>query len=631
MRPENGDAIPWIGFKVNMPDRQCLLVCQDYVREAKAVVSDGEFADVAVRVYAADCDSMRNDCDDFERSISSQDEFRSPILILGGACTAFLRRSPADPKRYRFFPIDQCFEILAGKHMVEHHLKDGAHLLCPGMLRRWKKVAKSWGFEREDAQAFFGESMTHLVLYDSGVDPTSRRLLEEYSEYTGLPFEIVPVGLDYFRLMLAKILREDSSENIRMELQKTKAELRAATTRLADQAMLGDLTGTLASIEDEGGIIDGILDLIVALCAPESVTYLPLFDGNPGEFRPSSPTNPATAMEMMASLRGDFVEHEHGSGFLLNVRWREITVGVLDVHGFAFSEHSDRYLRVLLDIVPVLALAIVNARTEETLRESERRLVQAQKMEVVGQLTGGFAHEFNNLLQAVQSNLELAQMEIVGNRAAEAFLEGALVAGDRGARLTQQLLAFSRKQTLRPEILCVRSLILGMVAPLSQILGEDISIETSFTEDLAKIFVDEKSMRNAILNLARNARAAMPKGGTLCVAANGRHFDVDTQIEDGTLPKGDYVEIAIIDNGCGMSEKVRKRAIEPFFTTRDVGKGSGLGLSMVYGFALQSGGSVSIESDVGLGTRVCLLLPALVEPAAAENMNRTGFPGGSHP
>lgn len=610
MRRGTGAAIPWIGFNADMLDRQCLLVCQDYVREAKAVVSDGEFAEVAVRVYAADCDSMRNDCDDFGRSVGSQDEFRSPILVLGGACMAFLRRSPIDPNRYRFLPLDHCFEILAGRHMVEHHLKEGAHLLCPGMLRRWKKVAKSWGFEGEDAQSFFGESMTHLVLYDSGVDPASCRHLEEYSEFTGLPFEIIPVGLDHFRLMLAKVLREDPSENFRMELQKTKEELRAATVRLADQAMLNDLTGMLASIEDEDGIIDGILDLIVALCAPESLTYLPLCDGKPGEFRPSSPADPAVAIEKMASVRGDFLEHEHGNGFLLNVRWKEITVGVLDVRGFAFSEHSDRYLRVLLDIVPVLALAIVNARTEKTLQESEQRLVQAQKMEVVGQLTGGFAHEFNNLLQAIHSNLELAQMEIAGNRTVEEFLEGALVAGDRGARLTQQLLAFSRKQTLRPEILNVRSLVHGMIVPLSQILGEGISIDTDFDDDIANIFVDEKSMTNAILNLALNARVAMPKGGTLSVTATGRHFEVDTQIEDGALPKGDYVEIAVIDDGCGMSEEIRKRAFEPFFTTRDVGEGSGLGLSMVYGFARQSNGIAIIESECGKGTKVRILLPA---------------------
>ena len=241
----------------------------------------------------------------------------------------------------------------------------------------------------------------------------------------------------------------------------------------------------------------------------------------------------------------------------------------------------------------------------------ERKLIQAQKMEVIGQLTGGVAHDFNNLLQVIETNLELARTEIARGNAVDDLLEGALRAGRRGAKLTQQLLAFSRKQMLRPERLDLGPTIDGFKTMVSRTLGEDIEIETFISEDVRAVEVDENGLTNALLNLAINSRAAMPDGGRLTIAVRNRWFEHGIALESDRLAAGDYVEIALSDTGTGMSEETVQHAFEPFFTTKDVGEGSGLGLSMVYGFVRQSGGNVTVESKPDVGTTVRIVLPAV--------------------
>ena len=291
--------------------------------------------------------------------------------------------------------------------------------------------------------------------------------------------------------------------------------------------------------------------------------------------------------------------------FTTSHRRKDGTLYPAEIHLQLMAEPNPIFLAMILDISERSAM--------------ERQLLQAQKMEVVGQLTGGVAHDFNNLLQVVQGNLEIAKDTIPEGSKAEKLVDGALHAGRRGAKLTQQLLAFSRQQTLSPENLDAHSLVDGMTALLSRTLGEDISVETEHADDVANVIVDENGLTNALLNLGINARAAMPKGGTLTMAVGNRHMDTDTQIENDVLPAGDYIEIAVTDTGCGISEENLYHAFEPFFTTKEVGEGSGLGLSMVYGFVRQSGGNATIESELGKGTTVRLVLPATGSETVSTN------------
>ena len=244
-------------------------------------------------------------------------------------------------------------------------------------------------------------------------------------------------------------------------------------------------------------------------------------------------------------------------------------------------------------------------------RMMENQLRQAQKMEVVGRLTGGIAHDFNNLLQVIQTNLELVHKGLTKNKPelAEKLIEGALESGLRGARLTQKLLAFSRQQTLLPKTVAPVELVSGMLDMLRRTLGDHIEVETEFQEALPPIKVDPTGLENAILNLALNARTAMPRGGRLTIAGRLRRLEQEIPQEEGAVPVGDYVEISVADTGYGMPAHVLEHAFEPFFTTAEVGEGSGLGLSMVYGFSRQSGGHTSLDSEVDKGTIARILLP----------------------
>ncbi|CAO3425965.1 ATP-binding protein [Azospirillum endophyticum] len=243
----------------------------------------------------------------------------------------------------------------------------------------------------------------------------------------------------------------------------------------------------------------------------------------------------------------------------------------------------------------------------------EAALRQSQKMEAMGQLTGGIAHDFNNLLQALSSCLQL-----VGRRAKQPSIQPLLETGqqaiDRGAKLVQQLMAFARHQTLRPEPMDVRDRLLGMADLLTRAIRADITLETEVEPGLWPVEVDPTQFELAILNLTVNARDAMPDGGRLRVTARNRPAE-------GGGP--DLVQVTVSDTGTGMDEEVKARVFEPFFTTKEVGKGSGLGLAQVYGFTRQSSGRVEIDSAPGRGTAVSLFLPRTVKPVAVPVAERT--------
>jgi PAS domain S-box-containing protein len=246
------------------------------------------------------------------------------------------------------------------------------------------------------------------------------------------------------------------------------------------------------------------------------------------------------------------------------------------------------------------------------LKHTEEQLRHAQKMEAVGQLTGGVAHDFNNLLAVILGNLELIELEVGEGGEAPEWIQRAIAATERGASLTQRLLAFSRKQALRPESVDVHQLVKSMLDLLRRTLGETIEVEVVGGVELWLSRIDPGQLENSILNLAINARDAMSGGGKLVIETSNVRVDEDYSTAETELEPGQYVLVAVRDCGDGMSAEVAAQAFEPFFTTKDVGEGSGLGLSMVYGFVKQSGGHAVISSVEGQGTTVELYLPRYV-------------------
>lgn len=300
------------------------------------------------------------------------------------------------------------------------------------------------------------------------------------------------------------------------------------------------------------------------------------------------------------------------------------TVRTWDVNRQWLGWVGSYFLVMLAIVVPLLLLLrLVLRRTEEVYVEASRREVaeanlrQSQKMEAIGQLTGGVAHDFNNLLTIVMGNLDSALRHNLDGRL-QRSLVNAMSGAERAAQLTRRLLAFSRKQSLEPRPIDANDLVRGMSELLARSLGEDISIDTVCADGLWPVEADPVELESVILNLAINARDAMKGSGHLTIRTANTTLDAAAAAAFDALAPGDYVLIAVADTGEGMSVEVIEKAFDPFFTTKAAGAGTGLGLSQVYGFVKQSGGYVRIESEVGCGTTMTLYLPrAAAAPAPA--------------
>ncbi|HET9743263.1 MAG TPA: ATP-binding protein [Terriglobales bacterium] len=268
-------------------------------------------------------------------------------------------------------------------------------------------------------------------------------------------------------------------------------------------------------------------------------------------------------------------------------------------------------------------------KTQNDLMHAEAQLRQAVKMEAIGRLAGGIAHDFNNLLMVIGSYTELLLSQLEGQPAYVKKLQAIVAATERAARLTRQLLAFSRKQTLQPQVLEVDRLVKNYEQVLCQVLGNAIHLDLELSSGDARVKVDPAQLEQAILTLAMNARDAMPNGGRVVIASAPRSLPVRNTSQQFSLIPGDYVALSITDSGPGIPPEQQARIFDPFFTTKETGQGSGLGLAMVYGIVKQSGGDIEVRSAPQQGTTFTIWLPVTTEPVEAKPAKPLPAPKGS--
>tara|TARA_R110000868_G_scaffold12547_1_gene59810 strand:- start:3667 stop:6300 length:2634 start_codon:yes stop_codon:yes gene_type:complete len=295
-----------------------------------------------------------------------------------------------------------------------------------------------------------------------------------------------------------------------------------------------------------------------------------------------------------------------------------VTIQIIDLKGRKRWVEMQSANIQLDDNSAAAFISIARDKTEEVATSAQ--LVQAQKMESIGRLTGGIAHDFNNLLTIIMGNAEILREELGDRPKLEKLATMIETAAQRGAELTHGMLAFARRQVLRPTELDTNVLLGRMVDMIKRLLGEDIRIQIDAGENLWRVAADPAQMESAILNLSINARDAMPKGGKLTIETQNVHLDEDYASRNPEAVAGDYVLIAVSDSGTGMSQDVLTHVFDPFFTTKEVGKGSGLGLSMVYGFVKQSYGHIKIYSELSHGTTIRIYLPKIAESIPEEDV-----------
>ncbi|MET4697205.1 PAS domain S-box-containing protein [Constrictibacter sp. MBR-5] len=401
------------------------------------------------------------------------------------------------------------------------------------------------------------------------------------------------------RPVFAGIIRDISQrKQAEQSLRESEGRLRALVETAVDGVILIDAVGTVQMFNPACETLFGyraeeVVDRNVRMLMPEP--YQSEHD------------------RYLEQYREDGVRRIIGIGREVSARRKDGSIFPMELSvGEATRGDQPVFVGIIRDI---------SARKEaETARE---QLQQAQKMEAIGQLTGGIAHDFNNLMAVMLGNLELVLDRLDPADASTDLIRTAIHSVERGAQLTQRLLAFSRTQTLKPRQIDVNQLITGMMPLVRLSVGEAIDIRMDLEAEIWTTMIDAAQLENALLNLANNSRDAMAGKGRLTISTANVAISADDLVDEGAAP-GAYVRVTVRDDGAGMDAAVLAHVFEPFFTTKEVGHGSGLGLSMVYGFVKQSNGFVAIDSRVGGGTRVDLFLPRVTDPALSDRRAEEG-------
>jgi signal transduction histidine kinase/CheY-like chemotaxis protein len=337
-----------------------------------------------------------------------------------------------------------------------------------------------------------------------------------------------------------------------------------------------------------------------------------------------------------AGGRGDGIpvlkEHRVASGAAVALPGSAGPQGVLAAYATERRIFKAEDVHFLQAVATLLAGAIDRRTTEQGLFKSQLRLQSVQKMEAIGRLAGGIAHDFNNLVQAIGGYTDLLLRRIPEHDLLHRHVEEIKKAGDRAAALTRQLLAFSRQQVMQPKVLQINSVVRNVESLLRRLIGEDVELETALSPDLGAVRADAAQLEQVLMNLAVNSRDAMPEGGTLTIETRNVVLTRSDQREGFVVNGGSYVLLSVADTGHGMDAEIKARAFDPFFTTKPPGRGTGLGLSTVYGIVKQSEGYIWVDSEPGRGTRVRIYLPRVDEPVEQEvrrPARAAAGPGGS--
>jgi PAS domain S-box-containing protein len=521
----------------------------------------------------------------------------------------------ADERRYRalFESMDEGFCVIEFLDGPFGPLSDYIHIMANAAYERHAGIPNVVG---QKLREMVGEEADAWVARYGAVLRTGEPIrFEQELIATGRHLSLSSFRIEPPELRQVAVLFQDVTERRRAEaeLRHLNETLEARVAQaLAERRLLADIvegTNIFVQVSD--------MDL----------NWLAINGASAGEFERIFGVRPQVGDNML-DLLVDKPEH------LASVRavWDRALAGeaFVEVGEFGEEGRERRYYEMRFhplhdaDGAQIGAYQFVYDVTErlaeqERLRETEEALRQAQKMEAVGQLTGGLAHDFNNLLAGISGSFEMIGARLAQGRSSdvERYLAAGQGAARRAAALTHRLLAFSRRQTLAPSSVIINRLMADFVELVRRTVGPGIKVEMVAAASLWPTLVDANQLENALLNLCINARDAMPNGGRITIETGNRWLDARTARDHGLEP-GQYVSVCVSDTGTGIDKATLERVFDPFFTTKPIGQGTGLGLSMVYGFARQSNGHVRIYSEVGEGTMVCLYLPrALGEEEAA--------------
>lgn len=597
-------------------------ICPSYVAEFQTALRELGLEEVGVQVLQTTCLGGR------------------PVGAVapppGTRLNVVCSRPPADGPvpGEELVPVEQCFHLLAGKTLVDSLQQGGAYVATPGWILQWRARLAAWGFDQRLASEFFGEAMTEVAFLDTGVHPGAALKAAEFAAFVGLPLRTIPVGLDHLKSELSRLVGQ---WRLRREEARNQTRLAASQERLAELSMAVELLRDLSGAVNEDEATQRILELLCALFAPREVIFLSFRQGAPHQIRPEA--TPAAVRAQLSSFQGD-VEWLGADSFVFRLATRGETVAVVRVDQVAFPARREDYLNLAHSIAELCAAALVGARNAMRQRQVELELRQSHKLESVGRLAAGIAHEINTPVQFVGDNI--------------AFVLDGLKAVQGAAELSRALCARVEQGTATPaDARELREKVAQL--DLEFILQNAPQALRQSAEGLSRISTIVRSMQefahplNAEQEFADLNRALT---STLEVARNEYKYVAEVKLELGEVPlvlcypgelnqvflnllvnaahaieptvkgtggrglitvrsklEGEQVVIAIQDTGTGIPLEARDHVFEQFFTTREVGKGTGQGLSVAWQVVERHGGTVSFDTEPGVGTTFFVRLP----------------------
>lgn len=593
-----------------------LLVCENFVEEARAALADDPEGDVTLVPFAARCGRPPLDREELVRLTRARAVEALRLEVLGARpCTYRL----AD-EGVAVHCSDQCFHSVADAAKVDALVSEGAHLVTPGWLRRWRLELRRLGLDQATARELFGESVRRVVLLDTGVDPAAAAALSEFAEFVGLPAETLPVGVDFHRSYLARIVSDARLAAARAEMTERLAH---ANRQSAEYAMAFELIGGLAAVRSEREVIARTIAVVEQLFAPSAVVYHRLdaeryapraeLDG-----RDDGRESVAAAEELLDRVGvEEAVWSEPDSGFVLRVAHEGRTLGVLGAARIAFPEHRERYVGLARVVARVCGLAVSNARAYERVKQTEAwlsRLAAANErlyreaqeaIRVRDQVFAGVAHDIGNPLSVIMLGAEHLQRQAArtgGPQWLPPTLDRISAQSARLAALAADLVDLASASAGRPldlhtaptDLVALTREVAGSLAMTTR--SHDIRVHAAVPE--LRGSWDERRLERVVTNLIGNAIKYSPQGGPIEVTID-------------TTSGGSRARLAVRDFGIGVPAEDLPTLFEPFFRARNVGRvsGTGIGLANARSIVEAHGGEIAVESEVGRGTTITVGLP----------------------
>jgi signal transduction histidine kinase len=579
----------------------CLISCDNFKREISASLAAEGWDDVVNGAFLSRCGRPALVWDEVRMLLP---EGCQHVVVLGSACLKGLGEPPAGLPPARVVPLEHCFHLVAGRHLVDEIIGSGGYLITPGWLTDWRKKLREMGFAPEQAAEFFRENTRELLLLDTAIDPQSASQLTELGDSLGLPARCIPVGLDYTQLLLARLVLEWRLESGRRDAREAA---RRHAGELADHVSAMDMLTRLAKTLHESEAIATIEDLFRMLFAPTELHYLRV---EHGQHLPLHPL-PGVMKSAMRGLSDDYDWTPDGRGFLLRIGHGEEFLGVVAVDRLAFPEYRERYLNMALAVTGVCGLAIQNAR-------NRKKLLEAEKMASLGILVAGVAHEINTPLGVVlaaasalrEKSSQLARLfsqRSMTQADLERYLETSATSTslichnmERIGYLTEAFRQVAVTGTgTAPEKRCFR--LRGCLEDVIRSLGDRLPADRIAVTIQCDPQLEIESLANDWVTIFLNLISNSLKHGFK--EREQGAIDIDITCDQNMLTVGYH------DDGAGLEPEVLARIFDPFFTT-DLQNGMGLGMHLVYNLITHRlAGSINCESVPAQGVRFHIEVP----------------------